>query len=192
MHRPFYITSKNFLTPEQCRALIDDSKSHAEAMEGGVYGEPDDKGDLGNADTMTVDKETRNCKVYTMDWFVHSTVYDYIWRHILLINRVWNFDLSHFSDGQVIEYNKGDFFKPHVDQGFMMNTFVLERKLSITIQLNSREEFEGGRLTINGESADMDMGDLIVFPSILVHEVEEVTGGTRYAFVGWVDGAPWR
>ena len=38
----------------------------------------------------------------------------------------------------------------------------------------------------------MDMGDLIVFPSILVHEVEEVTGGIRYAFVGWVDGAPWR
>ena len=25
----------------------------------------------------------------------------------------------------------------------MMNTLVLERKLSITIQLNSREEFEG-------------------------------------------------
>ena len=30
----------------------------------------------------------------------------------------------------------------------------------------------------------MDMGDLIVFPSILVHEVEEVTDGNRYAFVG--------
>ena len=73
-----------------------------------------------------------------------------------------------------------------------MNTLVLERKLSITIQLNSREEFEGGRLTINGEGTDMDMGDLIVFPSILVHEVEEVTDGNRYAFVGWVDGAPWR
>ena len=71
MHRPFYITSKNFLTPEQCNALIDDAKSHAEAMEGGVYGEPEKNDDLSNADTMTVDKEARVAK--STQWIGSST-----------------------------------------------------------------------------------------------------------------------
>lgn len=194
MHRPFYMTNKGFLTPEQCRAIINDAKQHAKGEAGGIYGTPEDKpiDGMDNTDTVNVDENIRRCIVYPMDWFVHDAVYNHIWKHAQLANRAWNLDISHFSDGQVIEYNQGDFFSSHVDQGFMMNTLAMERKLSVTIQLNSRDDYEGGNFTINGGKADMDIGDMIVFPSILVHEVEEITDGTRYAFVGWVDGAPWR
>ena len=194
MHRPFYMTSTGFFSPEQCQAIINDARQHAEAEAGGIYGTPEDKpiDNIDNTDTSNVDESVRKCMVYTMDWFVHDAVYAHMWKHMQLANRVWNLDISHFSDGQVIEYTQGNYFKPHVDQNFAMNTLAMERKLSVTIQLNKRDEFEGGNLTINGEKVDMDIGDMVVFPSILVHEVEEITGGTRYAFVGWVDGAPWR
>lgn len=194
MNRPEYMTSKGFLTPEQCQAIINDAKQHAEGVAGGIYGTPEDKpiDCADNTDTVAIDESVRKCIVYPMDWFVHDAVYAHIWKHLQLANRAWNLDISHFSDGQVIEYNKGNYFKAHVDQAFNMNTLALERKLSVTIQLNKPEEFEGGDFTINGKKAEMNIGDMIIFPSILVHEVEEVTGGTRYAFVGWVDGAPWR
>ena len=44
-------------------------------------------------------------------------------KHLQLANRAWNLDIGHFSDGQVIEYNKEIILIP-VDQAFNMNTLV--------------------------------------------------------------------
>ena len=69
------------------------------------------------------------------------------------------------------------------------------RKLSITIQLSSPQDYEGGDLILhNGEPEKMqkELGKLIVFPSYTLHEVTPVTKGTRYSLVAWVAGKPFR
>ena len=68
------------------------------------------------------------------------------------------------------------------------------RKISYTLILNP-DEYEGGELTFHtGRNLDEPfpgqdkIGDMIIFPSYLVHNVTHVTNGTRYAIVGWAHG----
>jgi hypothetical protein len=74
------------------------------------------------------------------------------------------------------------------------------RKLSYSILLNAGE-YEGGELAFHvgrntdpfpGQTGDEAVGNMILFPSYLVHSVLPVTKGTRYAIVGWVHGNSFR
>ena len=65
------------------------------------------------------------------------------------------------------------------------------RKLTFIILLN--DEFEGGDLKMyhggdHFQATHLAKGSLIVFPSYLMHTVEEVTGGNRFAVIGWISG----
>jgi PKHD-type hydroxylase len=80
----------------------------------------------------------------------------------------------------------------HIDKIF--NSTV--RKLSLTIQLSSPEDYEGGELALKfGAKANLmpkDLGKMVVFPSYVLHEVRPVTKGTRYSLVAWVTGKPFK
>ena len=74
------------------------------------------------------------------------------------------------------------------------------RKLSYSILLNPGE-YEGGELAFSigrelkphpSQSTSDFVGVAIVFPSYLVHRIQEVTKGTRYSLVGWVHGNSFR
>ena len=73
------------------------------------------------------------------------------------------------------------------------------RKLSVTFLLNDpKKDFKGGTFQINSgeeknaESVPMRKGDIIVFPSFLIHRVAPVTKGTRKSIVVWVLGPKFR
>jgi PKHD-type hydroxylase len=78
----------------------------------------------------------------------------------------------------------------HQDNGDGMQSL---RKISAVIILN--DDYEGGRLDIYNSSVDeleQKAGDMIVFPSYMLHRVEPVTSGLRKSLVIWVGGTPYK
>jgi PKHD-type hydroxylase len=70
------------------------------------------------------------------------------------------------------------------------------RKLSLSVQLSDPDSYEGGDLVLhyskNGKRSSREQGHLTLFPSYTLHEVEEVTQGTRYSLVAWITGKPFK
>ncbi len=81
----------------------------------------------------------------------------------------------------------------HIDVG---NDSQPQRKLSITFQMSDPSEYEGGDLEFNRtgsiEVAPKKKGQLILFPSYVLHRVTPVTSGVRRAMVAWINGPPFR
>ena len=77
------------------------------------------------------------------------------------------------------------------------------RKISMTVNLNKPDEYEGGNLKFDlGPHLkeerfkvfdDMrNQGSVIIFPSFMYHCVTPVTSGTRFSLVLWLLGKPWQ
>jgi PKHD-type hydroxylase len=109
--------------------------------------------------------------------------------------RYFNFDLNRIETLQYTVYNEGQFYKDHIDLGYI-NPNKAVRKLSFTLQLTDPSEYEGGELLIKCGSEPQvgkkARGSITFFPSYILHEVTKVTKGTRKSIVGWVTGPSWR
>lgn len=72
----------------------------------------------------------------------------------------------------------------------------LQRKLSLSIQLDPEDAYEGGDLLFQDGnepvSAPRSRGAAIVFPSWALHRVSPITRGRRRALVAWIGGPPYR
>ncbi|MCP9845895.1 Fe2+-dependent dioxygenase [Synechococcus sp. Lug-A] len=81
----------------------------------------------------------------------------------------------------------GEGYGRHVDNAFMADG---RSDLSFTLFLSEPGRYLGGALLLeipDGEEAvRLGAGDLIVYPSTLLHRVEPVTEGERLACVGWI------
>ena len=70
------------------------------------------------------------------------------------------------------------------------------RKLSISMCLSPKEEYEGGEFEMyvgrKMFSFKLDCGDAIIFPSDCMHRVRRINSGTRKALVGWYGGPPFK
>jgi len=106
----------------------------------------------------------------------------------------WNFVLDDKERVQFATYKKGDFYDYHRDCDIIQ---PLYRKLSVTVQLSDPETYKGGDLFIRHFWGKTNLpidkqlksrGTVIVFPSILLHSVTRLTGGTRYSLVQWYSG----
>jgi PKHD-type hydroxylase len=109
------------------------------------------------------------------------------------INKAYGFDMVGFVDAlQYTEYGPDQHFAWHVDIGRDQTSL---RKLSMTIQLSSPDEYEGGELDFVG-LAPMPQsrlqGSATFFPSFLGHRVHPVTRGVRRSLVAWGSGLPFR
>jgi PKHD-type hydroxylase len=122
----------------------------------------------------------------------------------------WHTDGPSDSNGALKRYLYGITDTPLKPDGRMPEGYVTDdnmvgkiRKLSMTISLNSGEEYEGGDLKFDiGAHTYKDniiccnemrqKGSLIVFPSFLPHCVAPITKGTRYSLVLWSLGQPWK
>lgn len=104
---------------------------------------------------------------------------------------VYGFVVSQFKEGfQFTRYEAGEYYGPHFDIGPGKLT---ERKLSLTVQLSSPEEYTGGELIIFPEAVALkDQGTMTVFPSFMCHEVRPVQTGVRYSLVSWLAGPPYK
>lgn len=104
---------------------------------------------------------------------------------------VYGFDASEFREGvQFTRYEVGEYYRPHLDIG---PGRLAERKLSLTVQLSSPQDYTGGELVIHpGFLGSKDQGSMTVFPSFMCHDVRAVKTGVRYSLVSWVAGPPFK
>ena len=83
---------------------------------------------------------------------------------------------------------KGMQYGRHVDNSFMSSG---RADLSFTIFLNSKDNYDGGELSIecinSEERFKLNAGEIMIYPSTYLHSVIEVTRGERYVCVGWIE-----
>jgi PKHD-type hydroxylase len=123
--------------------------------------------------------------------FVYRRVTDAV---VIINEQFFQFDLFGMAEGfQFTRYDAPTgHYGMHIDK--VLNGNV--RKLSLTIQLSSPEDYEGGELALQfSKKADVmpkELGKMVVFPSYILHEVRPVTKGTRYSLVAWITGKPFK
>ncbi len=88
-------------------------------------------------------------------------------------------------------YREGMNYGPHVDDALMGRAAQKARTdLSVTVALNSPEDYDGGELVIHSPFGEQEVklpaGAAVVYPSSAVHRVAPVSRGERLAAVTWV------
>jgi len=137
-----------------------------------------------------------------------------LWHYIQLANRNnFRYDIDGFDNGsiQYTRYQEGNYYNWHKDDGvsnaytpvddpeedFIKGSTQKIRKLSVTVQLSSHEDYTGGEVQFlenNNKTffAPKKKGTVIVFDSRLPHRAKKVLTGERRSLVGWVVGPQWR
>jgi hypothetical protein len=100
----------------------------------------------------------------------------------------WKFDITHANQAEFLIYPAGGRYTAHVD------TFLAHgddcRKLTVLAFLN--DDFKGGRFYLqDGHERyypPQSKGTILVFPSFIMHGVEDVEEGKRYSAVCWMVG----
>jgi PKHD-type hydroxylase len=109
-------------------------------------------------------------------------------------DRFFGFDVFGLLEGfQFTRYDApSGFYGLHIDKA----TGGPVRKLSLTLQLSAPEDYDGGELALQigaePQAMEREQGQMVLFPSYVLHEVRPVTRGRRYSLVAWVAGAPFR
>jgi len=138
-------------------------------------------------------------------WIPQTEEWDWLYEKLVGFateanNELWNFDATSAPELiQYTEYNADELgkYEWHQDLG---NDDMSIRKISITVQLSDSNEYEGGDLCfwMGGESlhnnitAPRGKGNVVLFPSYLVHSVRPVTKGIRKSFVLWLGGGHYK
>ena len=119
-------------------------------------------------------------------------VIDRIMNQVMEANdAIWNFDLKSIIDNiQYTEYDgNGGHYDWHMDIG---PGAISHRKVSVVIQLSDPSEYIGGDLQLKPGCTDMVVprgkGNVVVFPSFLLHRVVPLISGNRKSLVLWVGG----
>jgi predicted 2-oxoglutarate/Fe(II)-dependent dioxygenase YbiX len=103
-------------------------------------------------------------------------------------NRAWKFNVTHANQGEFLKYPAGGRYRAHVDT--FLNPEGDCRKLTVLAFLN--DDFEGGKFFIQDGHEKyyppQTKGTVLVFPSFLLHGVEDITKGERYSAVCWLVG----
>jgi PKHD-type hydroxylase len=108
---------------------------------------------------------------------------------------MWKFDVHSIVDSiQYTEYPHGNgHYDWHIDIG---PASINHRKISIVVQLSDPEEYEGGELEIWSGATPVTIpkkkGNIVIFPSFLMHRVTPVTKGLRKSLVLWVGGGSYK
>jgi len=182
---PYYDKPKSFhrvpkmFTSEECKTIISFANGR-EPLKGGIHN---------NEGKVTKDSKIRSVDVYPIyDTEDMRWLYEIIYETVLTYNNnYFCFDiLGIFHDLQLLKYNKGDLYDYHFDlaEGEYSN-----RKLGVTILLSN--DFEGGELIINTgqpHTIELGLGDMVLFPSYVLHKIKPITKGERWALVTWIQG----
>lgn len=106
---------------------------------------------------------------------------------------LWKYNIEGWEPFQYGEYraDKNGHYTWHIDTSARYNGGHV-RKLSFSLGLSHRHAYEGGVLEIKYGCKpfqyQIGKGDMVVFPSFLLHRVTPVTKGVRKTLVGWGRG----
>lgn len=106
----------------------------------------------------------------------------------------WKYNVTHSSQSEYLRYDKEGHYRPHIDTFLGHSEGDQTRKLTILLFLNN--EFEGGKLFLQ-KGVDkfyppQEPGDVVIFPSFILHGVEPVTSGIRRTVVTWLSGSSFK
>ena len=104
----------------------------------------------------------------------------------------WKYDITHANQSEFLIYPSGGRYKTHMD--LFMTGGSATRKLTVIAFLN--DDFKGGKFFIQSGYDKVypkqSKGTIVVFPSFLLHGVEDIEEGTRYSAVCWMVGESFR
>jgi PKHD-type hydroxylase len=177
-----YATAQNFLTAQQMDWLI--TQAAPRLAEG--------KLSFGNTDANL----RRSQVVFIGQEQKYAWLYERLWAAVQACNpQCFDVDVASIEPSvQVARYDSADsgFYDWHFDFGPAKPL----RKLSISIQLSSSDDYDGGDLEMLYGNVptklDRTRGAFIIFPSFMLHRVTPVTRGTRWSLVAWILGKRWR
>lgn len=100
----------------------------------------------------------------------------------------WQFDITHANQAEFLIYPAGGRYQAHTDT-FLARTEEC-RKLTVLAFLN--DDFKGGRFFIQDgherHYPPQTKGTVLVFPSFIMHGVEDIEEGQRCSVVCWMVG----
>ena len=180
--------SRKVFTVQECKKIIEMART---------WEQVDAEIQTKNPEAESVKNEDyRNCKMYgppvdkTESWLwigekISAAIYSFN------ANEGWKFNLVGMAERpMMMEYEEGQGkYDYHIDLG--PSRLASTRKLGFTLFLN--DDYGGGEFQIktgreNYIPPQQETGNLLFFPSYLVHRVTLVTKGTRFGIVGWVHG----
>ena len=179
-----FALADNVFSKEECEKIIKIGKK--QGLKEAKVGESE------NIHIGNIDKTKRNSKI---TWIIPSNETHWVFEKITNIskelnNRYFNFDIFGAIEGlQFTSYKApGGNYGKHVDNAYGITI----RKLSITIQLSEPDKYEGGELCLYNTEKPIILqkkqGQIIMFPSYVLHEVKPVTKGERISLVVWLTG----
>lgn len=89
-------------------------------------------------------------------------------------------------------YDPGMFYKNHMDAALMggVRSQPMRADLSFTVALTDLSDYTGGEFVLQTpfgeERMKVQAGDGIVYPSNMIHRVDPIESGTRWAAIGWI------
>lgn len=177
--RPMWAHAARVFTPEECQQIIDQEKGRLTAthVEKRPWYSP-----------MLFVRSSK------LSWIIPGTPLDpLISRAMEVMTKVgldlFNIHLNGLEPPQFTYYGRFGHYMKHRDSG----TNGPNRLLSATIQLNCPDEYKGGKLWLDvgkERRPDIKQGDMVIFPSSLLHKVEPVWHGERYSLVMWAHYTP--
>jgi hypothetical protein len=100
----------------------------------------------------------------------------------------WQYNITHSNQTEFLMYDVNGKYEAHVDTFHQLGNET--RKLTCLAILN--DDFEGGKFYIQQSNEKIyppqEKGDIIVFPSFMMHGVEPVIKGKRFTVVTWLVG----
>ena len=177
-----YATAQDFLTAQQMDWLITE---HAPLLTEGTLSRGYTDSNLRRSRVVFLGQEQK-----------YAWLYQRLWAAVEACNpQCFDVDVASVETNvQVARYDSTDsgFYDWHFDFGPAKPL----RKLSISIQLSSSEDYDGGDLELLYGNVptklDRTRGAFIIFPSFMLHRVTPVTRGTRWSLVAWILGKRWR
>lgn len=180
----FIMVKEEFVDPDFCDAILDEY-ANTEMWEKTYTG-----GGL--------DEEARRCQVISISdqncmgenpevrRDIDNKLYEIIKNVIEEYRQLHpEFDLEICEDTgyELLRYEVGDFYIEHSDS-------FKEQPRALTVIIAMNNNFEGGQIGMFQRELihDLDVGDVLVFPSNFMypHEILPVTKGTRFSMITWV------
>jgi len=133
--------------------------------------------------------EVKNNLQFKRDVNLSKKLSKFIIKKILSNDLIKSFALPKKIHGTIFSKSKsGMKYGSHIDNPFMSSG---RADLSFTIFLSSKENYDGGALSIESFNSEkkfkLEAGEIIIYPSTYLHSVEEVITGERLVFIGWIE-----
>ena len=174
-----YVFLENAFSAEECDRVMEIGR--ARALQPGQVsgGEPDHAMRNSSVTLLNPGPDTQ---------WMYDRVFELVTR---FNNQLWRFELAGAEPMQFAAYGVEQHYDWHVD--LWASKPENARKLSVSVQLDAAEDYEGGSFEVDQSGAPNAVGPrakgaMILFPSYVLHRVQPVTRGIRHSLVTWVVG----